>query len=95
MERLVSGDMKHLLEELRSLARLAAQSASEESLCTRVMELFRAENLEGLSALMAEQRMAAEFRDELQALADRFAARMYGRDHRADVFESSGSEGRR
>lgn len=80
MDHPIPGHLTRMIEGLRSFVHEAAQAASEESLNARVMELFRAENLEGLSALMAEQRMVAEFRDELHTFADRWTVRLYGRD---------------
>ena len=84
MDRPLPEGLRARLEFLQECAREAAAAVSEEQLSRRVMELFRAENLKGLSELMAERKLALEFRDDLSAFVRRWAGRLSEPPHYSD-----------
>lgn len=67
------GDALHTLQ---AYADETAAAYSDASLADRVMTLFRAEDLEGISKLMIEHKMEREFVDDLEKFIVRWRRRV-------------------
>lgn len=63
-------DLMHEFEHETAVAQ------QDGALSARVMQLFREEDLGGISALMAEQKITREFRDELEIFVERWTNRL-------------------
>lgn len=64
------------LRTLQTYADETAAAYSDASLADRVMALFRAEDLEGISKLMMEHKLEQEFVDDLEKFIGRWRRRV-------------------
>lgn len=76
MQTTTMQSIKTALEWLQDCARETAVTVEEGSLETRVMELFRAEDMDGIAKLMQQSRLGKEFLVDLEHFITRWTTRM-------------------
>ena len=64
------------LDLIREMEQETAAAQREDALSARVMQLFREEDIDGISLLMAEQKIAREFREDLAVFVKRWNNRL-------------------
>ncbi len=64
------------LDLIREMEQETAAAQQEDALSARVMQLFREEDIDGISLLMAEQKIAREFREDLAVFVKRWNNRL-------------------
>lgn len=69
--------MRTVIDLMREFQRETTAAQQEGELAVRVMQLFREEDIQGISLLMEEQKLTREFRDDLAIFVERWQHRLH------------------
>ncbi len=68
--------IRTVIDLMREFQRETTAAQQDGELAVRVMQLFREEDLGGISLLMEEQKLTREFRNELSVFVERWQHRL-------------------
>ena len=71
-----SSAIRTVIDLLREFQRETDAAQQGGELAVRVMQLFREEDISGISLLMEEQKLTREFRDDLAVFVERWQHRL-------------------